>query len=403
MAENKKPGNTLSTTEKKLTFCIKSKSCGACHLANLSYDQQLSLKTGTTIKLISKFCHIEPIIGAKNPTGYRNKAQAVFMRDKRNNLVSGIYRSSDGNAVPVDNCRLQTAKTNKIFKTLCLLFKSFKVKPFDPRTKSGYLRSVTIREAFATGEIMVIISAVTPDFPAKKTFCTALVGKHPEIKSVIFAQNKNTERLFQGTNSKVLYGKPYITDYLCGLEFHISPLSFYQINHDQTEILYNKAIELAQLSNEDTVLDAYCGIGTIGLVASKQAKSVIGFEINGDAVKSAIENAKLNKIKNVRFYKASDSEFFDFAGDEKLNFSTVFLDPPRAGCSQSFLSALCSKIKPKKIVYISCNPETQARDLRFLTKNGYKCKTSQPVDMFPYTNHIENIVLIEKVFISDVQ
>lgn len=395
MAENFKNQNNLTTTEKKLTFCPKSKSCGACQLANLSYKEQLSLKTGTTIKLISKFCHVEPIIGAKNPTGYRNKAQAVFMKDKRNNLISGIYRSSTGTAVAVENCKLQTKITNEIFKTLCALFKSFKVKPFDKRTKSGYLRSVTIREAFATGEIMVIISAVTPDFPAKKTFCSALVGKHPRIKSIIFTQNKNTERLFQGSNEKVLYGKPYITDYLCGLEFHISPLSFYQINHGQTEILYNKAIELAKLSPEDTVLDAYCGIGTIGLVASKQAKSVIGFEINGEAVKSAIENAKLNGIKNVQFYKASDSEFFDFAGEEKISFTTAFLDPPRAGCSQSFLSALCSKITPKKIVYISCNPETQARDLRFLTKNGYKCLISQPVDMFPYTNHTENIVLLE--------
>lgn len=397
MPDSTNTQNKTTTTAKKLSFCHKSKSCGACQLANLSYSEQLSLKTSTVIKLLSTFCHIESIIAAPKNTGYRNKAQAVFFKDKSNRIVSGIYRSSDGKAVAVDNCKLQTAKTNEIFKTLCLLFKSFKVKPFDPRTKSGYLRSVTIREAFSTGETMVIISAVTPDFPAKKTFCTALAGKHPEIKSIIFTQNKNTERLFQGTNSKVLYGKPYITDRLCGLEFRISPLSFYQINHDQTEILYSKAIELAQISAEDTVLDAYCGIGTIGLVASKQAKSVTGFEINGDSVRDAIENAKLNNAGNVRFYKASDSEFFDFADSEKLDFSAVFLDPPRAGCSQAFLSALCSKIKPQKIIYISCNPETQARDLRFLTKNGYKCKISQPVDMFPYTNHIENIVLIEKI------
>lgn len=385
---------TKTTTEKKLTFCPKSKACGACQLANLSYNEQLSLKTGITIKLISRFCRVEPIIGAERTTEYRNKAQAVFMKDKRNNIVSGIYRSSSGTAVPVEKCRLQTQKTNEIFKTLCLLFKSFKVKPFDGRTKSGYLRSVTIREAFSTGEIMVIISAVTPDFPAKKTFCSALADRHPEIKSIIFTQNKNTERLFQGTNEKVLYGKPYITDYLCGLQFRIFPLSFYQINHSQTEVLYSKALELAALSPQDTVLDAYCGIGTIGLAASRQVKSVTGFEINGEAVKGALENAKLNGIKNVRFYKASDSEFFSFAGRENINFTAVFLDPPRAGCSQSFLSALCGKISPKKIVYISCNPETQARDLKFLTKNGYECKTAQPVDMFPYTNHIENIVLL---------
>ncbi len=386
-----------TTTEKKLKFCSKSKSCGACQLANLSYTEQLNHKTNITIKLISKFCHVEPVIGAKKPTGYRNKAQAVFFKDKRNNIVSGIYRSSTGTAVAVENCRLQTDETNEIFKTLCSLFKSFKIKPFDKRTKSGYLRSVTIREAVTTGEIMVIISAITPDFPAKKTFCTALVGKHPNIKSVIFTQNKNTERLFQGTKEKVLYGKPYITDYLCGLEFHISPLSFYQINHDQTEVLYNKAIELAKLSKEETILDAYCGIGTIGLAASKYVKSVIGFEINGDAVKSAIENAKTNKITNAYFYKASDSEFFSFVHDENISFSAVFLDPPRAGCNRDFLQTLAHTVKPEKIVYISCNPETQSRDLKILTANGYKCITAQPVDMFPYTNHIENIVLLKKL------
>lgn len=396
MSENQENQKNMTTTEKKLNFCPKSKSCGACQLANLSYDEQLLLKNNITARLISGFCNINKIIGAKNPIHYRNKAQAVFFKGRSRDIVWGIYRSSSGTAIQVNSCKLQTQKANQIFTDLCALFKSFKIKPFDASSKSGYLRSVTIREAFATGEIMVIISAVTPDFPAKKTFCTALAGKHPEIKSIVFTQNKNTERLFQGTKEKVLYGRPYITDYLCGLKFHISALSFYQINHDQTEILYEKAMELANLTSEDTVLDAYCGIGTIGLAAAGKAKSVIGFEINPLAVKAAIENAKLNKISNARFYRASDEEFFSFAKDENISFSSVFLDPPRAGCSLSFLSALCANIKPKKIVYISCNPETQARDLKFLTKNGYKAITAQPVDMFPYTNHIENIVLLHR-------
>lgn len=396
MSENNKKDKILTTTEKKLNFCEKSKVCGACQTANLSYDEQLSLKTAKTIKLISKYCHVEPIIGAKNPTGYRNKAQAVFMKDRSNRIVSGIYRSSTGTSVAVENCRLQTKEANSILKTLCSLFKSFKIKPFDSRTKSGYLRSVTIRQAFATGEIMVVISATTPDFPAKKTFSTALVSKHPQIKSIIFTQNQNTERLFHGTKEKVLWGKPYITDYLCGLEFHISALSFYQINHQQTEVLYTKAIEFGELSSRDTVLDAYCGIGTIGLIASKKAKKVVGFEINGDAVKKARENAVLNNIKNADFFKASDKEFFRYAQEEGLSFSCVFLDPPRAGCSRDFLNALCERTKPERIVYISCCPETQARDLGLLTSKGYKCIVSQPVDMFPYTNHTENIVLLRR-------
>lgn len=397
MDDNPKNNKNITTTQQKLSFCPKAKSCGACQLANLSYPQQLALKNSATIKLFSKYCHINPIIGAKSPAGYRNKAQAVFMKDKNGRIIFGVYRSATGTAVPVENCRLHTPLANQIFKTLCLLFKSFKIKPFDKRTGSGYLRSVTIRQGFATGEVMVVISAITPDFPAKKTFSSALVSRHPEIKSIVFTQNQNTERLFQGSKEKVLWGKPYIRDFLCGLEFHISPLSFYQINPSQTEVLYSKAIELGEINSSDVVLDAYCGIGTIGLIAAQKAQSVVGFEINGEAVKSAIENAKLNNIKNARFFKASDKEFFRYAQEEKLAFTAVFLDPPRAGCSQEFLKALCEKVKPEKLVYISCNPETQLRDVKQLVSYGYKCVISQPVDMFPYTNHIENIVLLRRI------
>lgn len=388
---------TTTTTEKKLSFCSKSKICGACQLANLTYPQQLSLKTAATIKLMSRYCHVQPIIGAENPTGYRNKAQAVFMKNKSGRLVFGVYRSSTGTAAEAENCRLQIQLANNIFKTLCSLFKSFKIKPFDKRTKSGYLRSVTIRQGVSTGEVMVVISASTPDFPAKKTFSTALASRHPEIRSIVLTQNQNTERLFQGTKEKVLYGAPYITDFLCGLEFHISALSFYQINHDQTEILYRKAMELGEITSSDTVLDAYCGIGTIGLIAAQKAKEVVGFEINGEAVKNARENAKLNHIKNASFCKASDKEFFNYVQEEGLKFSAVFLDPPRSGCNEDFLHTLCGKILPEKIVYISCNPQSQARDLKLMVKHGYKCVTAQPVDMFPYTNHIENIVLLKRI------
>ena len=237
----------------------------------------------------------------------------------------------------------------------------------------------------------------TPVFPSKNNFVKAILKQFPEITTIVQNINPYRTNLVLGDNQKVLYGKGYIEDILCGCRFRISPKSFYQINPVQTEVLYGKAIEFANLKGNETVLDTYCGIGTIGIIAAKNgAGNVIGAELNGDAVRDAIVNARANNLKNIRFYKADAGEFMREAADEDEKPDVVFMDPPRAGSDRKFLDSLI-KMSPKKVVYVSCNPETLARDLAYLTQNSpYKAQKIQPVDMFPHTAHIETVVLLSR-------
>lgn len=375
--------------------CPVAKKCSGCQLSNLNYEQQLVFKQNKVNKLLAKYCRPEPITGMEHPYHYRNKAQAVFKINRSKQLVSGVYQSSTTAVVEVENCMLQTEETNRILQTLCRLLKSFKVMPYDNRTGKGYLRSVLVRQGFVSGEIMVILIGATNIFPGKKTFISALVKSHPQIKTIVLSVNRNPEKLLVGSECKTIYGEGTITDELCGLQFLISPKSFYQVNPVQTEVLYEKVMELAQVKPTDTVFDAYCGVGTMGLIAAKQAKKVYGTEINGTAIYDAKQNAKLNKIKNAEFYKADAKEFIQDLVRENITVNVVFADPPRAGCSKEFLQSLVT-LQPEKVVYVSCNPETLARDLQFLTKNGYSAKKLYPVDMFPHTNHVECVVLMTR-------
>ena len=244
---------------------------------------------------------------------------------------------------------------------------------------------------------MLVLVTGTPVFPSKNNFVKAILKQFPEITTIVQNINPYRTNLVLGDNQKVLYGKGYIEDILCGCRFRISPKSFYQINPVQTEVLYGKAIEFANLKGNETVLDTYCGIGTIGIIAAKNgAGNVIGAELNGDAVRDAIVNARANNLKNIRFYKADAGEFMREAADEDEKPDVVFMDPPRAGSDRKFLDSLI-KMSPKKVVYVSCNPETLARDLAYLTQNSpYKAQKIQPVDMFPHTAHIETVVLLSK-------
>ena len=244
---------------------------------------------------------------------------------------------------------------------------------------------------------MLVLVTGTPVFPSKNNFVKAITKEFPEIKTVIQNINPYRTNLVLGDVQKILYGKGYIEDILCGCKFRISPKSFYQINPIQTEVLYGKAIEFAKLKGNETVLDTYCGIGTIGIIAAKNgAGSVIGVELNKDAVKDAVQNARANDLKNIRFYQGDAGEFMEFASEEDEKPDVVFMDPPRAGSDKKFLSSLI-KMSPKTVVYISCNPETMARDLYYLTQNStYKVKKIQPVDMFPHTSHVETVVLLSR-------
>jgi 23S rRNA (uracil1939-C5)-methyltransferase len=242
---------------------------------------------------------------------------------------------------------------------------------------------------------MVVLVTGTGVFPSKNNFIKALLNVHPEITTIVQNINNKFTSMVLGKKEAVLYGKGYIEDVLCGCTFRISPKSFYQINPVQTEILYGKAIDFAGLSGKEKIIDAYCGIGTIGIVASKNAGEVIGCELNPDAIKDAKINAKINGIENIKFVCADAGEFMLGMKEQGEKCDVLFMDPPRAGSDKKFLSCAVA-LSPEKIVYISCNPETQQRDLYYLIKNGYKVKKVQPVDMFPYTAHVETVVLLSK-------
>ena len=375
--------------------CPHYRKCGGCQLQNMDYARQLRWKQAKVQRLLGVFHPVEPIIGMENPSLYRNKVQAAFAMDDRKRIISGVYQASTHRVVAVESCMLEDQKADEIIGTVRSLLKSFKLVPYDERTGRGFLRHVLVKRGFSSGQIMVVLVSAGPVFPKKNDFIKALIKMHPEITTVVQNINPAYTSMVLGEQEKVLYGSGSIEDTLCGCVFRISAKSFYQVNPLQTEILYRKAMEFAALDGNETVIDAYCGIGTIGLIASRHAAQVIGVEVNRDAVKDAIANARRNQIRNASFYHADAGEFMADMAKEGEKADIVFLDPPRAGSDKAFLSSLIT-LAPKKVVYISCNPETQQRDLFFLTRNGYKVRKIQPVDMFPHTNHVECVVLITR-------
>lgn len=377
--------------------CPVYKKCGGCQLQNLSYPEQLEFKQRKVEKLLKRFCTVEKIIGMKAPYHYRNKVQAAFYTDKKGKIISGVYQSGSHHVVGIDSCQTEDVIADKIIVAVRKLLPSFKMTTYNEDTGKGFLRHILVKRGFATNQIMLVLVTGTPVFPSKNNFVKAILKQFPEITTIVQNINPYRTNLVLGDNQKVLYGKGYIEDILCGCRFRISPKSFYQINPVQTEVLYGKAIEFANLKGNETVLDTYCGIGTIGIIAAKNgAGNVIGAELNGDAVRDAIVNARANNLKNIRFYKADAGEFMREAADEDEKPDVVFMDPPRAGSDRKFLDSLI-KMSPKKVVYVSCNPETLARDLAYLTQNSpYKTKKIQPVDMFPHTAHIETVVLMSR-------
>lgn len=374
--------------------CKYAKKCGACQLLNMPYDKQLSFKMANEIKLLGRFCKIDEIIGMDNPCCYRNKSQYAFGVYK-GKTVAGVYQSSTHRIVDIDSCLLTDEKADEIFRVVKKLLKSFKLKPYDEKTGTGFLRHLLVKTGFRSGETMVVLVTAAKEFPKKRSFINALVKNCPHITTVIQNVNSKFTSLVLGDVSEVLFGDGKITEELCGMKFRISPKAFYQINPIQTEILYGKALEFADFKGDEEIIDAYCGTGTIGLIASSKVKSVIGVEINKDAVKDAKENARLNGVQNIKFYNADAGKFMTELAENRTKIDAVIMDPARAGADIPFLSSLV-KLSPKKVIYVSCNPETLARDLRYLTKNGYKVRKIQPVDMFPHTEHIENVVLLKR-------
>lgn len=375
--------------------CPVSKKCGGCKWIDKEYSVQLKEKEKWVQGLLQPFCKLEPIIGMERPTHYRNKVHAVFGEDRKHNIISGIYEEGTHRIVPVDSCLIENEKADAIIVSIRELLKSFKIRPYNEDTGYGLLRHVLVRTGHVTGQIMVVLVLSSPVMPSKNNFVKALLKLHPEITTIVVNVNNRGTSMILGDKEQVIYGKGYIEDVLCGKTFRISPKSFYQVNPVQTEKLYNKALEYAELTGKETVLDAYCGTGTIGIIASDKAGKVIGVELNADAVKDARENAKRNNVKNIQFYQNDAGKFLVGMAEQGAKVDVVLMDPPRSGSDEAFLSSVI-KMKPKKVVYISCNPETLARDLKYLTKKGYKVKRGVACDMFPFTSHCESVVALER-------
>ena len=381
--------------EQKETVCSVAKKCGGCRYQGVPYQDQLRKKQKITEGLLKKFGKVEPIIGMEDPYYYRNKVHAAFGRDRKGNVISGIYEEKSHRIVSVDDCMIEDKKSQEIIRTIRGMLKSFKIKTYDEDTGYGLLRHVLVRRGFSTGEIMVVLVTASPIFPSKNNFVKALRKEHPEITTVVLNVNDRQTSMVLGDRNIVLYGPGFIKDRLMGLTFRISPSSFYQVNPVQTEVLYGKAMEFAAMTGKERVIDAYCGTGTIGIIASRNARDVIGVELNRDAIRDARMNARENKIRNVRFVPGDAGWFMEGMAAEGEKVDVVLMDPPRAGSDRKFLHSLLS-LSPEKIVYVSCNPETLARDLAYLTKRDYLVKKMQPVDMFPVTDSVETVVLLSK-------
>lgn len=375
--------------------CKYAAKCGGCTHLQKTYEEQLAIKQNTVKELMKPFGQVQPILGMENPYHYRNKVHAVFSSDKKGVIQAGTYEPGTHRVVDIDSCLIDNEKADAIILTIKQLMKSFKYRAFNEDTGRGFIRHVLIRTAQNTGQIMVVIVVGELIFPSKNNFIKALRNEHPEITTILTNLNDRRTSMVLGDREQTLFGPGYIEDVLCGKKFKISAKSFYQVNPLQTEVLYKKALELAALTGKEKILDAYSGIGTIGIIASDLAGQVIGVELNKDAVKDAQINCKLNGVKNARYFQGDAGAFMEQEAADQNHYDLVFLDPPRAGSDEKFLASL-AKLAPPKVVYISCNPETLARDLKYLERKGYSVKKCVPLDMFPWTDHVETVVKLER-------
>lgn len=361
----------------------------------ITYPQQLQIKQEAcqTWLQASKVKHIEvkETKGLTNPFAYRNKVIVSFT----SSYEYGFYEENSHRIIPYQRCLLHEEVSDQIIQKIQFLLKKYRVSIYDENRGKGLLRHVLIRRAVSTNQTMVVLVCNEPVFKGSKNFCQALVKQFPSIKTVVMNVNKRKTSIVLGQEEKILYGTGYIIDNLCHLKFKISASSFYQINHEQCENLYTKALSLLKLTGKETIIDAYCGIGTIGMLAANKVKEVIGVEQNKEAIKDAKYNAKLNKIQNITFVCDDASTFMKQLADKKYVIDAVIMDPPRAGSTQIFMNAI-QELQPKQVVYISCDPTTQIRDLEYFKTIGYHAEIMYPYDMFPFTKHVETIVLLQR-------
>ena len=369
-------------------------------MLGLDYAEQLKQKEAAVRKLVGKYGPVAPIRGAENPCHYRNKVISTFAAGPGGKLVSGIYAAGTHKVLPVESCLLQDEVLDTVMQAVRAAASTCRYQPYNEDKGTGLLRHCLLRRGVVSGQVMVVLVTAQPVLPGAKNFVRALLAeaekRHVPVTTVVQNYNPRRTSVVLGEEEKVLYGKGFILDTLCGKTYALSPRSFYQINHDQTEVLYGLAVEAARLTGKEVVLDAYCGIGTIGLTASGRAKQVVGVELNRDAVRDAIGNARHNDVKNARFFAADATQWITEAAAVGQKADVIFMDPPREGSTPQFIESV-ARMAPKRVVYVSCNPETMARDLALLTAKGYRAEGFTPVDLFPQTAHCETVCALSKL------
>ena len=375
------------------------KDCGGCQIQELDYNKQLELKTNEVKQVISRIGKLENVeihetIGMQSPCRYRNKAQFPIQNINGSTAI-GFYKKKSHDVIPTDMCVIQHDINDKIIKIIKTYIQAYNVSIYNETTHTGVLRHLVTKVGFTTNEVMVVLVANGTNLPHLNELASVLKENILGFKTLVLNVNKAKTNVILGKENKVIYGNGKINDYIGDLVFDISTLSFFQVNPVQTEVLYNKALEYAELKENDTVFDIYCGIGSISLFLAQKATKVYGIEIVEDAIKDAKINAKLNNLNNVEFYVGKAEEVVPKMYSEGKTANVVVVDPPRKGCDEKVLDTIVS-MKPDRVVYVSCNPSTLARDLAYLDERGYKCVEIQPVDMFPHTMHVECVAKIKR-------
>ena len=381
-----------------LPACAIYERCGSCHLMHMQLKAQAAYKKERIEALCKKEklkLQVCDVLTMENPYHYRNKMIIGFTKGKQKEIQAGFYEEFTHQIIPYKTCLLHPTICDAIIASILKLLNKFRIEIYNEDRRSGLLRHVLIRYGEMTGQIMVVLVLNSNVFPARKNFVQALLKLHPEITTIV--QNVNTRKtsVVLGNDERILYGPGYIEDTLCGNCYRISAKSFYQINHSQTEVLYQRAVQMLDIKGNEHVLDAYCGIGTIGMYTARFVKDVIGVEINKDAIQDAQTNAKINQVKNIRFLCGDAGEYMRKLAAQRKSLDIVIIDPPRSGSSETFIKSVAA-LHVKQVLYISCNPQTQLRDVKMFQRYGYQSSgIVQPVDLFPFTNHVETIMLLQ--------
>ncbi|MEK3763722.1 MULTISPECIES: 23S rRNA (uracil(1939)-C(5))-methyltransferase RlmD [unclassified Solibacillus] len=380
--------------------CVYFSQCGGCQLQHLSYEGQLKWKQNMVANVMKRLGKIDapvlPVKGMEEPWHYRNKSQIPFAQDEAGQMVAGFYKTKSHSIVDMERCLIQTGEADVVMADLKRELEILGVRPYDEKSHQGMLRHVVVRKGRATGEVMVVLVTKSKKFSQASAAIEKIRALIPNVTSIV--QNVNSEKtnVIFGDETFTLWGKDTIEDTIGNVRFEISARSFYQVNPVQTEVLYKQALDYAQLTGEERVIDAYCGIGSISLFLAQKAGHVMGVEIVEQAIEDAKRNAALNGFTNTYFEAGPAEEVIPRWYKEGKEADVLVVDPPRKGCDEALLNTIIEQ-KPKRVVYVSCNPATLARDLRILEDGGYKTQEVQPVDMFPHTTHCEAVAWLELV------